>query len=180
MLLVLSLLVSFNSVYGCGKFSHACTKLNQLPFLIKALVWKLLITCGQNVPYLLLDLQVHCHVPESPIHILAPFSFKVNFNIVPSIMPSCPKWCFLFGLSNKDFSYIVHIVSHVCAICLLYLLFLDVIIIVMLGEEYKLCNSFKPRFLSSLLCLPPPHPHSQIFSSTLCFKTSSIYVLHCE
>lgn len=89
-------------------------------------------------------------------------------------------WSCVFCLSfpTKIFQISFYIVSSVCAICLLHFLVLDVIIIVMLGEEYKLWISIKPRFLSILL-FPPP-PQIQIFSSTLCFKTSAKYVLLCE
>jgi hypothetical protein len=90
---------------------------------------------------------------------------KIHFNIIPHLRLSLPSDLLPSGFPTKI------LFAPIRSTCPTNLILLELIILIILGEEYKLWNSA----LCSFFTIPSTHPPSvQIFSSAPCFQTPSV------
>jgi hypothetical protein len=107
----------------------------------------------------------------NPIHNPKPCFPKVHFNVILLSTPRSSEFSFPFRLSNQNFARISHL--HMLATCPTHLILLDLIILMICREEYKLwsfslCNFLQPRVTSlKSKCSPHnpvlKHPQSAFF-----------------
>jgi hypothetical protein len=106
----------------------------------------------------------------NPIHTCPLYLSKIHFSIILSPTSRFSHWHHTFWLSYKNPIWIQ--LFPMRATCLVHLSLIDLILII-LGEESKLCSSSKSSFLQPL---PLQCSLVQIFFSALCSQTPSIYV----
>jgi hypothetical protein len=106
----------------------------------------------------------------NPINILKPYLRKIHFNIIISPTPRSSEWSLPFRLSNQNSICISHL-THACYMSHFFIL--DLTIIIIFREKYKLWSSSLYNFLQ------PPVTSSLLspVSSALRSQTSSLYVL---
>jgi hypothetical protein len=84
-----------------------------------------------------------------------PCSCKITFNIILPSMPRSSNWSILSGFQTKIFYS-----SSMCAICPALLIFLDLVTLIIFGEEYTVWSSLVCIF-SVLLHSSFPSPNIQ-------------------
>jgi hypothetical protein len=82
-----------------------------------------------------------------PVHTLAPYFFKIHFNIILSSIPRSSEWSHPFGVFDINFVYTCNF-SHTCYMSHF---FRDFMTLLLFSEEYKLCTCFESSASASLL-----------------------------